>query len=253
MSTAHDSPGPLAGRVALVTGAARRIGAAIARELHAAGMNVVIHYRRSREGAEHLRQALERRRPGSTRLAAADLNRLDALPPLVEEAAGAWGRLDVLVNNASSFYPTPFGEVTEAQWEDLIGANLKAPFFLTQAAAPHLREAGGCVINMVDIHADRPLAGYPVYSIAKAGLAMMTRALARELGPEVRVNGVAPGAILWPEGMDAETKRRIIERTALKRRGDPLDVARTVLFLVRDAGYVTGQVLAVDGGRSLGW
>ncbi len=249
---ANDSARELAGRVALVTGAAHRIGAAIARTLHGAGMNVVLHYRRSREAAERLRAALEARRPGSVRLAAADLTRFEALAPLVEEAAGAWDRLDVLVNNASSFYPTPFGSVTEAQWEDLIGTNLKAPFFLTQAAAAHLRASGGCVVNLVDIHAERPLAGHPVYSIAKAGLAMLTRALARELGPEVRVNGVAPGAILWPEGMDADTKRRIIERTALKRRGDPLDIARAVLFLVREADYVTGQILAVDGGRSLG-
>ncbi len=252
-TTAHDSAArDLTGRVALVTGAAHRIGAAIARTLHAAGMNVVLHYRSSREAAERLRESLEARRAGSVRLAAADLTRFEALAPLVEEAAAAWGRLDVLVNNASTFYPTPFGTVTEAQWEELLATNLKAPFFLTQAAAPHLRETGGCVVNLVDIHAERPLPGYPVYSIAKAGLAMLTRALARELGPEVRVNGVAPGAILWPEGMDAETKRRIIERTALKRRGDPLDVARAVLFLVREADYVTGQVLAVDGGRSLG-
>ena len=165
-----------------------------------------------------------------------------------------WGHLDVLINNASSFYPTAIGTVTEAQWEDLLGSNLKAPFFLAQAAAPALRAQRGCIVNIVDIHADRPLKSYPVYSIAKAGLVMLTKTLARELGPEVRVNAVAPGAILWPEQaneLDQAAKDEIIERTALKRQGHPLDVARAVRFLIRDAGYMSGQVLTVDGGRSL--
>ena len=239
--------------VVLVTGAAHRVGAAIVRHLHAAGYRVLIHYRRSAEPARALAAELEGRRPGSARALEADLLETSALPELVERARAAWGRLDALVNNASTFYPTPLGTIEERHWKDLLGTNLKAPLFLAQAAAPELRRRRGAIVNIVDIHAERPLKGHPVYSIAKAGLAMLTRSLARELGPEVRVNGVSPGAILWPErGLDEARRREIVERTALKRRGEPADVARAVLFLLRDAPYVTGQILAVDGGRSLG-
>lgn len=247
-----DNTESLEGRTALITGAAHRIGNAITRCLHEAGTDIVLHYRSSRAGAEALQRELNQQRPDSVALVQADLHDTAQFPALAEQAYQAFGRLDILVNNASSFYPTPVGEIDEQQWNDLLGTNLKAPLFLSQAVAPHLRRGGGCIVNMVDIHADRPLRGHPVYSIAKAGLVMLTKSLAAELGPEVRVNAVAPGAILWPESdMDQGTKDEIISRTFLKRRGDPTDIARAVRFLVRDATYVTGQVLAVDGGRSL--
>ena len=234
--------------VALVTGAGRRVGARIARELHAAGMSVAVHCHRSREDAERLREAFEAARPGSATVVAADLLESGAAEEVVAAAGERWGRLDVLVNNASSFYPTPIGEVTEAAWRDLVGSNLAAPFFLAQAAAPLLRASRGCIVNIADVYGHRPLAGHPVYSAAKAGLVMLTRSLALELGPEVRVNSISPGAVLWPENEDPE-RRRIIDAIALKRSGDPGDIARAALFLVRDAPYVTGQDLAVDGGR----
>ena len=241
----------LAGKVGLVTGAAHRIGAEILRCLHGAGMDLALHYRSSRAPAEALRAELEAERPGSVLLIQADLHRIDAFPGIVREIEARFGRLDLLVNNASSFYPTPLESASEAQWDDLMGSNLKAPFFLAQAAAPLLRAAGGCIVNLVDIHAERPLKDHPIYSAAKAGNAMLVKALARELGPEVRVNGVAPGAILWPEqGLDETGKQEILDRTALKRPGAPQDIARTVLFLARDADYITGQIIAVDGGRS---
>ena len=242
----------LDGKVVLITGAAHRIGATTASTLHAAGANIVLHYRNSKEGAEALQQALNAIRDDSVVLVQGDLLDTPSLPGLVEEAHAAWGRLDVLINNASTFYPTPMGTVTEAHWHDLMGANLKAPFFLAQAAAHHLKTERGCIVNIVDIHADRPLKAHPVYSMAKAGLVMMTKSLACELGPEVRVNAIAPGAILWPENdMDDSTKSRIIERTFLKRQGSPQDIARAALFLIRDADYTSGQILNVDGGRSL--
>ena len=239
-----------AGPVALVTGAGRRVGARIARELHAAGMSVAIHCHRSREEAERLRAALEAARPGSAAVVAADLLDPDAARAVAAAAAEPWGRLDVLVNNASTFHATPIGEVTEADWRGLVGSNLAAPFFLAQAAAPLLRAARGCIVNIADVYGHRPLAGHPVYSAAKAGLLMLTRALALELGPEVRVNSISPGAVLWPEEDDPE-RRRVVDGIALGRSGDPGDVARAALFLVRDAPYVTGQDLAVDGGRLL--
>ena len=214
-------------------------------------MNLVLHYHRSEAEACALRDALNGLRKDSATLVQMDLRETAALAAAVDQAAAHWDRLDVLVNNASNFYPTPLGTVSEAHWDDLLSANLKAPFFLSQAAAPHLKAQRGCIVNIADIHGERPLKNYPVYSIAKAGLTMQTRALARELGPDVRVNAVAPGAILWPErALDEDAKRRIIARTALQRCGDPLDVARAVVFLV-EAGYVTGQVITVDGGRSL--
>ena len=248
----EDNATALAGKTALLTGAARRVGAVIAEHLHAAGMNLCIHYRSSFAPAQALKARLERRRAESVFLIQADLMEFPALENLVEQAYGRWGRLDALVNNASTFYPTPVGRITEAHWNDLLGTNLKAPLFLSQAAAPYLKACGGSIVNIVDIHAERPLKGHPVYSIAKAGLVMLTKSMARELGPEVRVNGIAPGAILWPESGDSEALRELIlERTALKRQGEPEDIARTALFLVRDAHYITGQIIAVDGGRSL--
>lgn len=242
----------LTGKTVLLTGGARRVGAHVCRRLHEAGMNVALHYRRSEQEACALVAELNRRRPDSARAFQADLLRLDDIERLAREAAAAFGGLDALVNNASSFYPTPVGRATEAHWDDLVGSNLKAPFFLAQAAAPHLARARGAIVNIVDIHAERPLKSYPIYSAAKAGLVALTKSLARELGPEVRVNAIAPGTILWPEhALDDTVKREILARTPLKREGAPEDIARAVLFLVRDATYVTGQVLAVDGGRSV--
>ena len=241
-----------AGKVALITGAAHRIGATTARTLHAAGINIVIHYRNSSQGAEALQQELETLRPDSVQLVQANLHQVSQFDALIAQVVEQWGRLDILVNNASTFYPTPIGNIDEQQWEDLIGSNLKAPLFLSQAAAPYLQQQQGNIINIVDIHADRPLKEHTVYSLAKAGLAMLTKSLARELGPDVRVNGVAPGAILWPENeMDDATKEEILSRTALKRTGEPQDIANTALFLIRDAHYITGQILNVDGGRTL--
>ena len=242
----------LTGKVVLITGAAHRIGAIIARTLHAEGANIVLHYRASKQAAAALQEELNNTRTDSVRLVQADLHDSQALSGVINETVAQWGNLDVLINNASTFYPTVVGDVTEAQWDDLLGTNLKAPFFLTQAAAPHLNRSHGCVINIVDIHAERPLKAFPVYSIAKAGLVMLTKAMACELGPNIRVNGVAPGAILWPEsGLKEADMQRIVARTFLKRKGDPMDIARAVLFLITEAGYMSGQVLTVDGGRSL--
>ena len=239
-------------RVVLITGAAHRIGATVARTLHADGCNIALHYRNSAAGAEALAEELNGYRPDSVSTHQGDLLDLDRLAPLVEEVVERWGRLDVLVNNASSFYPTEVGTVTETQWDDLMGSNLRAPFFLAQAASPHLAEHQGCIVNIVDIHAERPMKGHPVYSMAKAGKAMLTKALAKELAPDVRVNGVAPGAILWPENeMSDETRDQILDRIALARKGEPEDIARAVRFFILDAPYITGQILAVDGGRSL--
>jgi pteridine reductase len=252
-----DLPPPsrvLTGKTALVTGAARRVGAVIARVLHGAGANVVIHYRSSAEDAARLAGELDAARAGSVSLVEGDLLDEPELTALVRAAAEAFGGLDILVNNASSFYPTPVGDITGLDWDDLIGTNLKAPLFLAQAAYPQLRERRGLIINLADIHGMRPLRRYPVYSIAKAGLIMLTRALARELGPQVRVNAVAPGPVMWPEeGLDPALQANITQLTALKRTGSAADVARACLFFASEAPYVTGQVLAVDGGRSIGW
>ena len=245
---------PLAGKVALITGGARRLGAVIAHALHEAGANVVLHYRSSAEAATTLAGELNEARAGSAVLTHCDLLDTASLEQLARTATAAFGRLDILVNNASTFYPTPMGEIGERAWDDLIGTNLKAPLFLAQAAAPALHENGGLILNLVDIHGMRPLRRHPVYSIAKAGLIMLTKSLARELGPQVRVNAIAPGPVMWPEaGVDELLRKRIIDRTALKRGGSPEDVARAALYFACDAPFVTGQVLAVDGGRSVGW
>ena len=243
----------LAGHAALVTGGARRIGSALALALHAAGADILLHYRSSADAARGLADTLNATRPGSAALVQADLLDADAPAQLVAATRAAFGRLDILVNNASAFYPTPIGELTESAWDELVGTNLKAPLFLAQAAAPLLMEARGLVLNLVDIHGLKPLRGYSTYSIAKAGLIMLTKSLARELAPQVRVNAVAPGPVLWPEGADAGLREEIISRTLLKRAGSPEDVARAVLYFACDAPYVTGRILAVDGGRSVGW
>jgi len=239
-------------KTVLITGAAARIGAEIARTLHASGMNVVIHYRSSAAKAEALSASLNEIRNNSAQILQADLLQTQTLDLLVEKAAAIWGGLDVLINNASSFYPTPVGTITEKHWDDLMGSNLKAPVFLSQSATPYLQQSQGCIINIVDIHGFRPMKEHPVYCAAKAGLAMLTQSLAKELGPDIRVNGVAPGAIMWPSSeLDPEVQASILERTSLKRQGCPQDIANTVKFLVLDAGYITGQVIPVDGGRSL--
>ena len=247
------TPASLGDRVVLITGGGRRLGAAIARLLHAEGASLMIHYRSSQAAAVALAAELNAARPGSAASQRADLQDLRALPGVVAATVAAFGRLDVLINNASTFYATPLGEIGAADFDDLIGSNLRAPLFLAQAAAAELRLRRGLVLNMADIHGFRPLKRHTVYCVAKAGLVMLTQSLARELAPQVRVNGIAPGPVLWPEGeMDHELQARIVERTALKRMGVPEDVARAALYFVRDAPYVTGQVLAVDGGRTIG-
>ena len=244
----------LDGKVALVTGAARRIGAVIATTLHAAGARVVIHYRGSETEARELSEQLNAERRDSAIAVQADLA-VDRNPESLVDSVLNWsGRLDILVNNASSFYPTPLGEIGATEWEDLVGSNMRAPLFLAQAASVHLTATGGNIINIVDIHAQRPLRDHHVYGSAKAGLAMLTRSLAKDLAPAVRVNGVAPGAIAWPEdGMTESVKKSIVDQIPLGRTGEPADIANAVLFLVRDATFVTGQVIPIDGGRSIGW
>ena len=236
--------------VALVTGGARRIGARIVRTLHARGCRVLIHYRHSEADAHALAGQLNALRPDSTALLRADLTDPDAVRGLAEQARARFGRLDLLVNNASSFYPTPVADADDDDWDALMHSNLRAPFLLSQQLAGDLEAAGGAIVNIVDVYAEKPLAGHPLYCMAKAGLAMMTKSLARELGPAVRVNGVSPGAILWPE-QGQENQQDILDATALGRAGDPDDIAATVAWLALEAPYITGQILAVDGGRSL--
>jgi pteridine reductase len=240
--------------VILVTGAARRIGAAIVTRLHASGARVAIHYRGSADAAERLALKLNCARKHSAIALQANLLDTNQLPLLVDAVVKWGGRLDCLVNNASSFYPTPVGSISDEQWDDLVGSNLKAPLFLSQAAAEKLRENRGCIVNIVDIHAQRPLRNHAVYGAAKAGLAMLTRSLAKDLAPDIRVNGVSPGAILWPEdGVSEASQRSILRQIPLQRAGKPDDIAGCVLYLLRDAPYITGQIIAVDGGRSIGW
>lgn len=242
------------GKVILVTGGGKRVGAAICRKLHSAGANIALHYRTSSAEALALRDELNALREGSATAFAADLLDLPALPRLVGQVIERFGRLDAVVNNASSFYATPLEEVDENQWHDLLGTNLRAPLFLAQAGAHELRHRQGCIVNIVDIHAERPMRGHLLYSVAKAGLVALTKSLAQEMAPYVRVNAVAPGVILWPESSeweDDEQRRKIVAHTLLKREGEPEDIARTVAFLIQDAPYITGQVIAVDGGRSI--
>jgi len=241
------------GKVVLITGGAKRVGAASARLLHEAGANLMIHYRSSATEARALQDELNAIRADSVALIQADLLDIGGLPALVHQTVATFGGLDVLLNNASSFYPTPVGTIAEKDWIDLMGSNLKAPMFLSQAAAPELKKRRGCIINITDIHAERPMKSYVVYSVAKAGLVGLTKSLARELAPEVRVNGIAPGPIMWPEGdsnFDEVSRQRIVSHTMLKRAGDPSDIALAVRFFAMDTHYVTGQILAVDGGRS---
>jgi pteridine reductase len=238
--------------VVLITGAARRVGRVIARTLHDAGYDIALHFRASRGEAEQLAAELENRRAQSTFLLEASLDDPETPARLVHRTVQRYGRLDALVNNASSFYPTPIGEATQAQWDELFSSNARAPFFLAQAAAPHLRAARGAIVNLVDIYAERPLARHTIYCMAKAANLMLVQSLARELGPEVRVNGVSPGAVLWPEaGKSYADQQELLGKSALRRAGAPEDVAGAVKFLLCDAPFVTGQILRVDGGRSL--
>jgi pteridine reductase len=242
------------GKVVLVTGGAKRVGAAICRRLHAAGAQLAVHYRNSAQEAQALQNELNELRPGSAAAFQADLLDPDTMPRLVEAVVEKFGRLDALVNNASSFYATPLAEVDEQQWHDLLGTNLKAPLFLAQAATAELRRRHGTIVNIADIHAERPMHGHLLYSVAKSGLVALTRALAQELAPQVRVNGISPGVIVWPETaawLDEEQRRKIVAHTLLKREGEPDDIAKTVAFLIQDAPYITGQIIAVDGGRTI--
>jgi len=239
-------------KTVLITGAARRVGAEMVRHLHHANMNIILHYRSSSEDATALADSLNAQRPDSVKLLKGDLKKYQQIPTLIEQGIALFGHIDALINNASSFYPNDLKDVSEEMWEDLVGVNLKAPLYLTQALAEELKKNKGCIINIVDIHGDRPLKDYSVYCIAKAGLIMFTKSMARELAPEVRVNGIAPGAIMWPEVEQYESMHQeIISRTALKREGSPADIADTALFLIENANYITGQIIAVDGGRTL--
>ena len=244
----------LQGKTILLTGAAKRIGAVTARFLHAQGATVIIHYHHAEQEAQELAQALNLIRHQSCALVQGNLLEIEHLKDLVAQALAYTGRLDVLINNASTYYATPLDTLTLAQWDDLIGVNLKAPLFLAQAVAPYLKQTQGSIVNMVDIHGMRPHSGYVAYGVAKAGLVMATQLLARELGPKIRVNGVAPGAILWPEqGVSAEHQAHTLSRTALQRAGTPDDIAKAISFLIQDASYITGQIIAVDGGRILNY
>ena len=247
-----SNPAATRRRVALVTGAARRIGAAVVRALHGRGLDVVVHYRNARDEAQALARALDLERPGTVTTFGCDLLDPGAPARLVSHATTRFGALDVLVNNASSFYPTPMDTATEAEFDDLIGTNLKAPFFASQAAAPFLAARRGSIVNLADIHGRNPVAGYPAYCSAKAGLIMLTRALALELAPQVRVNAVAPGIALWPEGNgDTEARRRAEQLVPLRRTGSAEEVANAVTWLALDASYTTGEVMAIDGGRGI--
>ncbi|UBB25369.1 pteridine reductase [Pseudoxanthomonas japonensis] len=243
---------PESSPVALVTGSAKRVGAAIARGLHADGYDLALHYRHSGEAMQALASELEAARPHSVLTLHADLAEFDRLPELIARTVGHYGRLDALINNASAYYATPIGQATPQQWDELFASNARAPFFLAQAAAPHLKASHGAIVSIADIYAERPLGGHTVYCMAKAALVMMTKSLARELGPEVRVNAVAPGNVLWSENpVKAETLELVHARTALKRQGAPDDIVSAVRWLLGGNGYITGQVLAIDGGRSL--
>ena len=236
----------------LITGGAKRIGARIARTLHAEEMNLVIHFNTSSDDANKLCSELNSIRNNSAIAIGSNLTNQTEVESLITKVIETTGQLDVLINNASTFYPTPIEDITLDDWDNLMGTNLKAPLFLCKHAAPHIKESKGCIINMVDIHASKPLKNHPIYGSAKSGLVMLTRSLAKDLAPEVRVNGIAPGMILWPEnGPSEETKQKVIDQIPLKRSGEPNDIAQTVLFLIAHADYITGQIIAVDGGRGI--
>ncbi len=240
--------------VALITGAAHRLGAQTARALHERGWNLVIHYRSREDQADALIKQMNRQRPDSACAIQADLSKTSEANRLASEAIAHWDRLDALVNNASVFYPTPTGSATEDDWSAILGTNLRAPFFLLQACLPSLRQNYGSVVNLIDIYSEKPIADHPLYCASKAGLAALTRSWAKDLAPHIRVNGVSPGAILWPEGeseMDMSQKQAILDKTPLARTGNPEDIAGTIVFLICDAPFITGQIVAVDGGRSL--
>jgi len=238
--------------VVLITGAAKRIGSSIAKCLHARGFSVVIHHRNSAAEAEQLRLELEQARPDSVLVLQAELGEFDRLPEIIAKTVGRFGRLDALVNNASSFFPTPIGTTQDKDWQQLFASNAWAPFFLSQAATPHLQASKGSIVNIVDIYAERPLQQHTVYCMAKAALSMMTQSLAKELAPQVRVNAIAPGAILWPDaGKSENEKTAILANTPLQRAGSPEEIAEAVRWLIEDASYSTGQIIRVDGGRHL--
>ena len=252
--SAPDAPAdlPLSGKVVLVTGGARRIGEAITRHLHAHGARLLVHYDTSHNEATALKEELNRTRPDSVEIIQGSFREIDELKINLRHAVHDLDGLDCLINNASRFYPTPISSTGNDQWDDLITTNLTAPYFLSQTTAPYLKKSRGSIINITDIYAERPLSGYSVYSASKAALMSLTRSLALELGPEIRVNGIAPGAILWPEhDSDKVAQQRIIAKTALKQVGNPEDIAKTVLFLITSADYITGQIINVDGGRSI--
>ena len=248
MTQKNDQP------VVLVTGGAKRIGAEICSTLHQRGFNIILHYRHAKEEAAQLSALLNSQRPESCLLHQASLNDMKDIESLAHFARQAWGRFDLLVNNASSFYPTPISQAQEADWEDLMSSNLKGAFFLSQKLVPALKKQQGCIVNIIDLYAQSPLKEHPIYCIAKAGLVAMTQSLALELGPDIRVNGVSPGAILWPETDIQNTNKQsqqqeILQRTCLKRRGNPSDIAQTVAFLAQEAPFISGQIITVDGGR----
>ncbi len=238
--------------VVVITGAAKRVGAVMAEWLLDAGYDLALSYRHSAAEARALAARCEAKRAQSCLLLPLDLADVASFPGFITAVVARYGRIDALVNNASAFYPTPLAQATPAQWDELFAANARAPFFLAQAAAPELARQQGCIVNLLDIYGERPLASYPIYSMSKAALAMMTLALARDLAPDVRVNGIAPGAVMWPEaGKSASEQQALIAKTPLARAGTPEDIARTALFLLRDAPYITGEIIRVDGGRSL--
>lgn len=239
-------------KVVLITGGARRLGAEIVRHLHARGWRILLHYRHSAREAQALCATLNQQQADSCHLLPADLAQSRDIQQLAQAAMQHWGAVHALVNNASSFYPTPIETASGADWDDLFASNARAPFFLIQALLPALRQQQGAIVNLIDIHAERPLRQHTLYCMAKAAHAMMTRALAQELAPAVRVNGIAPGAILWPEQIpDSAVQQNILNSIPLGRLGQPQDIARSIAFLLEDAPYITGQILAVDGGRSL--
>ena len=241
-------------KVVLITGGAKRVGAAICRSLHAEGYTMMIHYKSSLQEAQSLKAELNLHRPNSVAIVQGDLLDIASIPNLVAATVNTFGRLDVLINNASTYYASELGEIDESKWHDLVGSNLKAPIFLSQAAASELRKNYGCIVNITDMHVERPKKGYIIYSVAKAGLVTLTKSLAHELSPEVRVNAVAPGPVQWPDSnpqFDEVYRQRVINQTLLKRVGEAEDVAKAVKFLIADAPFITGHVLAVDGGRSI--